>query len=287
LSRGAPAWTGLAPAKINLHLHVVGRRPDGYHLLDSLVAFADIGDVVTLWPGAGLTVTGPFAQDVPRGTDNLALAALEALAAATGRPADLAVALDKRLPVASGVGGGSADAGAVLRGAAALWGLAADDPRLLAVAARLGADVPACVAPRTVVLGGVGEILMPGPVLAGVPVLLVNPRVPLPTPEVFRAYRAAGAGFSAPFGAVTGADAPSLADRLAGSRNDLAAAAAGLVPAIDAVIGAIAARPGARLARMSGSGATCFGLFADIESAAAAARDLAGRGWWAEAGRLL
>jgi 4-diphosphocytidyl-2-C-methyl-D-erythritol kinase len=290
LSGGAPGWTGLAPAKINLHLHVVGRRADGYHLLDSLVAFGDVGDMVTLRrsDAPSLTVTGPFAADVPQGPANLAFAALAALAAAAGRAADLAITLDKRLPVASGIGGGSADAGAVLRGAASLWGLAADDPLPAAVAARLGADVPACLAPRTSHLAGVGEILIPGPILGGIPVVLANPGVALPTPDVFRAYRAAEPVFSVPAAAMPAvADGAALAAILAETRNDLTAAAVGLVPAIGRVIGALAARHGCRLARMSGSGATCFGLFDDPDSASAAAKALAAYGWWTAAGRLL
>ena len=249
MTRHGKVWSGTAPAKVNLYLHVVGKRADGYHLLDSLVVFADVGDRLTLEPAAapGLTVTGPFAGAIPPGDDNLALRAVRRLAAATGRPDGIAVTLDKRLPVAAGIGGGSADAAAVLRGLATLWDLAPDDPRLLEVAAGLGADVPVCLAGRTAWLGGVGERLEPGPDLAGVPILLVNPGVPLSTPEVFRARRGV----------------------------------------IGDVLAALAAQPGCRLARMSGSGATCFGLFDSPAAAKAAEAALAGRGWWAAAAVLL
>lgn len=287
MTRPGKVWSGTAPAKVNLYLHVVGKRSDGYHLLDSLVAFADVGDRLTLEPAGapGLTVTGPFAGAIPPGDDNLALRAVRRLAAATGRPDGIAVTLDKRLPVAAGIGGGSADAAAVLRGLATLWDLAPDDPRLLEVAAGLGADVPVCLAGRTAWLGGVGERLEPGPDLAGIPILLVNPGVPLSTPDVFRARRgdfSAEARFT---------EARPTLDRLcallAGRGNDLAMPAESLVPAIGDVLAALAAQPGCRLARMSGSGATCFGLFETPAAAQAAEAVLAGRGWWAAAAALL
>lgn len=280
-------WAGTAPAKVNLYLHVTGRRDDGYHLLDSLVVFADVGDRLTLAPAAApaLTVTGPFAGAIPPGEDNLALRAVRRLAVATGRPDGIAVTLDKRLPVAAGIGGGSADAAAVLRGLAALWDLAPDDGRVMEVAAGLGADVPVCLLGRTAWLGGVGERLDPGPDLAGTPILLVNPRVPLSTPDVFRARRG---GFSAE---ARFAEARPTLDQLitllAARGNDLGDAAASLVPAIGDVLAALAAQPGCRLARMSGSGATCFGLFDTRGAADAAEAALAGRGWWAAAAALL
>lgn len=281
------AWSGTAPAKVNLYLHVVGKRADGYHLLDSLVVFADVGDRLTLAAAEAprLAVTGPFAADIPPGDDNLALRAVRRLAAAVGRPDGVAVTLDKRLPVAAGIGGGSADAAAVLRGLAVLWDLAPGDPRLLEVAAGLGADVPVCLAGRTAWLGGVGERLEPGPDLAGVPILLVNPGVKLSTPDVFRA-RSGGFSAEARF-----AEARPTLDRLcallAGRGNDLAAPATSLVPVIGEVLAALAAQPGCRLARMSGSGATCFGLFDTPAAAKVAEAALAGRGWWAAAATLL
>ncbi|MGO4129633.1 4-(cytidine 5'-diphospho)-2-C-methyl-D-erythritol kinase, partial [Inquilinus sp. YAF38] len=173
----------------------------------------------------------------------------------------------------------------VLRGLAVLWDLAPDDPRLLEVAAGLGADVPVCLAGRTAWLGGVGERLEPGPDLAGVPILLVNPGVPLSTPDVFRA-RSGGFSAEARF-----AEARPTLERLcallAGRGNDLAAPATSLVPVIGEVLAALSAQPGCRLARMSGSGATCFGLFDSPAAAKAAETALAGCGWWAAAAALL
>jgi 4-diphosphocytidyl-2-C-methyl-D-erythritol kinase len=281
------AWAGIAPAKVNLYLHVVGKRDDGYHLLDSLVVFADVGDRLTLAPADAprLTVSGPFAAAIPPGDDNLALRAVRRLAAATGRPDGIAVTLDKQLPVAAGIGGGSADAAAVLRGLAALWDLAPDDPRLLQVAAGLGADVPVCLDGRTAWLGGIGERLDPGPDLAGVPMLLVNPGVPLSTPDVFRA-RSGAFSPEARF-ALAEPDLDRLCDLLADRRNDLAEPAITLVPVVAEVLAVLAAQPGCRLARMSGSGATCFGLFASPAAAQAAEAVLAARGWWAAAAALL
>jgi 4-diphosphocytidyl-2-C-methyl-D-erythritol kinase len=280
-------WAGIAPAKVNLYLHVVGKRDDGYHLLDSLVVFADVGDRLTLAPAdaPSLTVSGPFAAAIPPGDDNLALRAVRRLAAATGRPDGIAVTLDKRLPVAAGIGGGSADAAAVLRGLATLWGLAPDDPRLRQVAAGLGADVPVCLDGRTAWLGGIGERLDPGPDLAGIPILLVNPGVPLSTPDVFRA-RSGAFSPEARF-ALADADLDRLCDLLADRRNDLAEPAITLVPVVAEVLAVLATQPGCRLARMSGSGATCFGLFASPAAAQAAEAVLAARGWWAAAAALL
>ncbi|MGK9165792.1 4-(cytidine 5'-diphospho)-2-C-methyl-D-erythritol kinase [Inquilinus limosus] len=287
MTKTGKVWSGTAPAKVNLYLHVVGWRDDGYHLLDSLVAFADVGDVLTLEEANAprLTVTGPFGGVIPAGEDNLALRAVRRLAAAVGRPDGIAVTLDKRLPVAAGIGGGSADAAAVLRGLATLWDLARDDPRLADVAAGLGADVPVCLAGRTAWLGGIGERLDPGPDLAGMPILLVNPGVPLSTPDVFRAR---SGGFSAEARFAEARPTPErLCTLLAGRGNDLAAPAMSLAPVVGEVLAALAAQPGCRLARMSGSGATCFGLFDTSAAAKAAEAALAGRGWWAAAAALL
>ncbi|MGO4726155.1 MULTISPECIES: 4-(cytidine 5'-diphospho)-2-C-methyl-D-erythritol kinase [Inquilinus] len=287
MAQGGEVWSGTAPAKVNLYLHVVGKRDDGYHLLDSLVVFADVSDALTLAraDAPSLAVSGPFAGAVPAGDDNLVLRAVRRLAAATGHPDGIAITLDKRLPVAAGIGGGSADAAAVLRGLARIWDLAADDPRLREVAAGLGADVPVCLDGRTAWLGGVGERLDPGPDLAGIPILLVNPGVPLSTPAVFKA-RQGGFSPEARFAeARPGLDR--LCRLLADRGNDLAEPAGRLVPAVTEVLAALAAQPGCRLSRMSGSGATCFGLFDSPAAARAAASVLAGHGWWAAAGALL
>lgn len=284
-----------APAKINLHLHVTGRRADGYHRLDSLAVFVDAGErlrVAAGPAGAGprLTVDGPFAAAVPTGPDNLVLRAAGALADLAGRPADLALHLSKCLPVASGIGGGSADAAAALRALCRLWNLPAGDAGfrrdLLALAATLGADVPVCLDSRPALMAGIGETLSPAPALPPAALLLVNPGVPVATPDVFRART--GAYSDAPPWPPALADLDALTGALAARGNDLQAPAIGLAPVIGEVLEELAALPGCRLARMSGSGATCFGLFARLEEAWAAAEPLAARhpDWWLSAGAI-
>lgn len=258
-----------APAKINLALHVTGRRADGYHLLDSIVVFAAAGDRlgVSLAPAPSLRVTGPFAAAVPAGPENLCLRAA-ALAGATA-----AVELEKRLPVASGIGGGSADAAAVLRA------LARQGVPLPLAPERLGADVPVCLAGRPARMRGTGERLEPLPALPPLAMVLVNPGAPLSTPAVFAglAHRE-----NPPLPELPGRlDGPAFLAWLRGCRNDLQAPAIALVPQIAEVLDALKAR-GAALARMSGSGATCFGLFLSAAEAEAAAAALARArpGWW-------
>lgn len=266
-----------ARAKLNLALRVVGRRADGYHLLESPVAFADIGDTIAIEPARAfaLTLDGPFAPGLEI-AENLVARAAREFAARLGRTPDVAIRLTKNLPVASGIGGGSADAAATLRGLSRLWGagIPADLP------AALGADVPVCLAGRAAWMSGIGEIVEP---LAAMPpwgVVLVNPGIALATPRVFAARRG---GFSAPGrGAVT-------LERLAEDRNDLETAAIGLVPAIGDVLGALRAVPGARVVRMSGSGATCFALFDDRAAAragASALKSAATSAWWIAAGAV-
>jgi 4-diphosphocytidyl-2-C-methyl-D-erythritol kinase len=283
------AVAAFAPAKINLYLHVVGTREDGYHLLDSLVAFADIGDSVSAAPAAALSlaVNGPEAGGVAGlGDDNVVLRAARALAASAGISAGAALHLQKHLPTAAGIGGGSADAAAALRVLDRLWGGPVSGDRLQELALELGADVPACLAGRPVWLGGIGERIEPAPPLPPLGIVLANPRRPLPTPEVFRARRG-------PFGATARfnphQDAAGFAAQLGSRRNDLTEAALGLMPVIETLLGRLAGLPGAFLARMSGSGATCFALFADREEALAAAAVLARLepGWWRAAGSLL
>lgn len=292
---GRPAATAVpaieepAPAKLNLYLHVTGRRPDGYHLLDSLFAFADIGDRIRLRPGEGpsLSVDGPFAPAAPAGPDNLALKALLALAEAVGRPPGVAMELTKALPVAAGIGGGSADAAAVLRGLCRLWDIDRRDPRIRTVAAALGADVPACLLGAPCFAAGIGDELTPAPSTGGLPVVLVNPGVALATPDVFRVRTG---GFSA---AARFANHPSgprgWAAALRTRRNDLTPPALALAPEIGEVLAAMEDPEGCLIARMSGSGATCFGLFADHAAARAAAEAIAARrpGWWVRPARLL
>ncbi len=263
---------GFAPAKINLHLHVTGRRADGYHLLDSLVVFADVGDTVAAAPGEGLTLTidGPFAAGLTAGADNLVLRAARRLAEATGVRADAALRLTKRLPVASGIGGGSADAAAALRVLGRLLGVEVP----AGLAAELGADVPVCLASRPALMRGVGEVLEAAPPLPALGLLLVNPGVAVSTQAVF-ARREPGCTPACTLPAAW-ASVAELADWLRGLRNDLEAPARALCPEIGQVLDAIEALPGCRLARMSGSGATCFGLFDAVPKA------ITREGWWSK-----
>jgi 4-diphosphocytidyl-2-C-methyl-D-erythritol kinase len=288
--------SAFAPAKINLYLHVVGRRADGYHLLDSLVAFADIGDRVTATAAGDLSLAlaGPEAGALAGlGDDNVVLRAARLLAAVAARNnlpgarRGAALRLHKALPASSGIGGGSSDAAAALRVLNRLWGSPLSPSALLALAVRLGADVPACLAASPVWVGGVGERLEPASGLPPAGIVLANPRRPLPTAEVFRARRGEFAAADR-FDPVP-ADAAGLADVLATRGNGLTDAALTLVPEIARVLECLAALPGTLLARMSGSGATCFALFPDRAGALAGARILAGQepGWWSAGGVLL
>lgn len=279
---------GFAPAKVNLYLHVTGRRPDGYHLLDSLVVFAGLGDTVTVAPADTLSlgVDGPRAVDVPTGADNLVLRAAEALRrAARPTPAGARITLTKRLPVAGGIGGGSADAAAALRLLHALWCPDLAPARLHDLAAGLGADVPVCLARRPALMSGIGERLAPAPALPPAWLVLVNAGVPVPTGPVFAGLRGFGPAAPALPGRI--ADAAGLAALLAARRNDLEAPAQARAPVIATVLAALRAQPGCLLARMSGSGGTCFGLFGTAAAADRAAAALARiPGWWAAAAAL-
>jgi 4-diphosphocytidyl-2-C-methyl-D-erythritol kinase len=275
-----------APAKINLFLHVTGRRADGYHLLDSVAVFAGIEDRIAFTPSdeLSLTVTGPFTRSLAAEPDNLVLRAARALAAESGLRPTGALHLHKRIPVASGIGGGSADAAATLRLLCRVWRLNLGDPVLDRIAAGLGADVPVCLRNRPMRMGGVGEVLTPAPALPPCGLVLVNPGVPLATASVFRARAGDySGGVVLPNGWDT---AQEMAASLMGLANDLEAPAVGLVPAIRDVLGAIDGTPNCLLARMSGSGATCFGLFASPEDAGDAAKRLARTGWWSWGGSL-
>ena len=284
------AVTAFAPAKVNLCLHVIGRRDDGYHLLDSLVAFLDIGDRLRAEPAASLslTVDGPEAADLAAvGDDNLVLRAARLLADRAGTTVGATMHLDKHLPVAAGIGGGSSDAAAALRALKRLWRISLDDEALGALGARLGADVPACLYGRAVWVGGIGERLEPAGPLPEAGILLVNPRRALPTAAVFAARRG-------PFGhagrfAPMPVDTPGLACALAPCRNDLTEAAIGLVPEIASVLARLCRLPGSLLARMSGAGATCFALFADHAGAERARAIVAAAEprWWCAAGRFI
>ncbi|MBV9015986.1 MAG: 4-(cytidine 5'-diphospho)-2-C-methyl-D-erythritol kinase [Alphaproteobacteria bacterium] len=279
-----------APAKVNLYLHVVGKRADGYHLLDSLIAFADIGDEVTAAPAdtMSLAVAGPEAEALAGlGDDNLVMRAARLLAARAAIGKGAALHLEKRLPAAAGIGGGSSDAAATLRALSRLWGGPLDNANLMALALELGADVPACLAARPVWVGGVGERLERAAALPSAGIVLANPRRPLPTADVFRCR--SGAFSAADRFDPMPADAASLAAVLVSRRNDLTDAAASLVPEIGIVLGRLSGLPGALLARMSGSGATCFALFPNRDAALAAGQALAAAepGWWSAAGALL
>jgi 4-diphosphocytidyl-2-C-methyl-D-erythritol kinase len=280
------ALTELAPAKVNLHLHLTGRRADGYHLLDSLVVFAGIGDrlTVTEAPNLSLAVTGPFAAGLDGEANNLVLRAARALAAAAGVAPSGRIILDKNLPVASGIGGGSADAAAALRLMSRLWRLETEPDRLRCIALALGADVPVCLFGRPARVAGIGEQLLPAPDLPALGIVLINPGVALSTPAVFRA-RAAGFSSAAAL-PVAWLDAASLVATLRTTRNDLEPSARLLAPAIADVLRATAADPSCLLARMSGSGATCFGLYASASAARAAAKSLARPGWWVWGGAI-
>lgn len=281
-----------APAKINLTLRILRKRQDGYHDLESLVVFADVGDALRLDPDAplGLDVDGPTATHAGPAGDNLVLKATRALQSQIPALRTGHFHLTKRVPVAAGLGGGSSDAAAALRLLARLNDLTAGDSRVMAAARASGADVPVCLDPRPRIMRGIGDVLS-GPLqLPPLPAVLINPGVPVPTAKVFGALAAARAGAAG----VTEADPASrcveagqsafdaLLDALAASSNDLEAPALSLFPAVGDALAALRSIPSCRLARMSGSGGTCFGLFASADDAQGAAAQLsrAHPDWW-------
>ncbi len=274
--------TEFAPAKINLYLHITGRREDGYHVLDSLVAFAGVGDEVRLKSAKSFdfVIEGPRAAELKNepAENNLVVRAAQGLAGLLGKPLDVKLTLVKNLPIASGIGGGSSDAAAALRALAAHWQLAPNDPRILEAARAQGEDTPLCLAAESCYMGAGAEASR---ALAYADIVLVNPGKPLSTAEVYKTYREGNLSFS-PASRIDSAvaDAADLAARLRKRRNDLTAPAIKLMPEIGKVLGAIEAA-GALLARMSGSGATCFGIYPDRSAARAAASTLAkNKGWW-------
>ena len=271
-----------APAKINLTLRVLGRRADGYHRLESLVAFADLADTLSLQPGgdAALDITGPFAAACGPVAGNLVL---KALAALRERVAGLNAGrflLEKNIPVAAGLGGGSADAAAALRLLARGNGLALDDARLAEAAPAIGADVPVCLESRARIMRGVGEELSAALDLPPLAALLVNPGVPLATRDVFAGFAGNQDGKTSLAGVPR--ERGALIEWLGQHGNDLTPSAIACVPVIADVLQALGALPGARLARMSGSGPTCFALFASPGEATAAAQRLKAerKDWW-------
>jgi 4-diphosphocytidyl-2-C-methyl-D-erythritol kinase len=270
-----------APAKLNLFLRVTGRRPDGYHELDSCVVFTAWADRLTIAPADRLTlaVAGPFAAALADQSDNLVIRAAQRLAAHVGRAPDVRIALGKRIPVAAGLGGGSADAAATLRGLDRLWSLGLGFSELLAIALELGADVPVCLLGRPARVRGIGERLEPIEIPA-LDLVLANPGQPVSTARAFAGLGPIG---SSPASATPAPPGRSdLLDWLRASPNDLEVPARRLVPAIDRVLEAVGREPGCRLARMTGSGATCFGVFDDAALAARAAAALrrAQPAWW-------
>jgi len=295
-----------APAKINLTLRVLGRRPDGYHQIESLVAFARIADRVTLRPGPALTlsVTGPNAGSCGLLTDNLVLKAARLLADRLENIKLGQFTLTKRLPVAAGLGGGSSDAAAALRLLAKLNNLPLGDRNLMDAAKATGADVPVCLDPRARLMRGIGDILSSPIQIASLPAVLVNPGVMVATASVFESLRAApyspqpavslhpllaqqDSGTGSP-GMLTQEHRLALVTALAAERNDLEAPALKLAPEIADVLGELRKLATCRLARMSGSGATCFGLFDSRRTALAAARTLSAAhpSWWIKATML-
>jgi len=281
-----------APAKINLYLHVVGRRPqDGLHLLDSAFLFTALADRISAVPAPrfSLSVKGPWAGEIENveAESNLALKAARRLACAAGVTSAAKITLEKRIPVAAGLGGGSADAAAALKACAELWGLDEYAVDLPSLALELGADVPACLESRSLHAGGVGERLSPlGGSSPPWSVLLVNPRLDLPTKDVFAAYARSRAPFSAP-AEMSHWRCTDWLER--NTRNDLETAATELAPAVAELLDALRGLPALRLARMSGSGATCFGLFDNADDAARASEILRARypDWWIWAGEFV
>lgn len=300
VAKGSPERIAFAPAKINLTLRIGGRRPDGYHDLASLVVFADAGDELRLVPGdaISLSVTGQTAAQAGPLDDNLVLTAVRMLQA---RIADLRSGhfhLTKRLPVAAGIGGGSSDAAAALRLVAQLNEIAADDPRVAAAARATGADVPVCLDPRPRIMRGIGELLSAPVGLPALHAVLVNARVPVPTGAVFGALAKGRDGRPPPAidndpaarlaGTETALSLDALLQVLSTSGNDLEAPALALFPVVGETLAALRSLPSCRLARMSGSGGTCFGLFASANESIVAATALRRNhpGWWVQSAAL-
>ncbi len=281
-----------APAKINLFLHVGGRRADGYHALKSLVCFAQAGDMLSFGPDAALSfaLAGPFAAPLAEEGDNLVLRAARLLAKRTGCSQGAAIGLTKNLPVASGIGGGSADAAAALRGLTRLWNLDISAEALHEIALSLGSDVPVCVDSVPALMEGRGECVTPVGPLPPAAMVLVNPGVAVATGEVFRRLGRTSADEIAPAPPWPAAGWESVRDfvrYLSNTCNDMEPAALAVAPEIGAVLSSLRAR-GAVLARMCGSGATCYGLFETDAAAAEAARAIftANPGWWTVATRI-
>lgn len=285
----------IAPAKLNLYLHVGGVRADGLHELASLFVFTDIGDeiLVDIAPEGefSLEITGPFAGALAQFNrhDNLVYRAAQLLRDETGSKSGARMKLVKNLPVAAGIGGGSADAAAALKALNTVWSLDLTIDQLCELAFRLGADVPACLYQHPLLVSGAGEKIDPGPALPPLYVCLINPGVATPTGPIFKRFDDANPSPASPE-QVCGLDAGTLDAVISGlksGRNDLQAPAIQTVPEVGAALDYLAKQPDCLLARMSGSGATCFGLFATRRAADAAGRSVSMSGWWAQSGQVL
>jgi 4-diphosphocytidyl-2-C-methyl-D-erythritol kinase len=289
VTAGAGDLAEFAPAKVNLTLHVLGRRPDGYHEIESFVVFADVGDRLTFTPGdtLALDVTGPTAQAAGPGGDNLVLKAARALAERVAGLRFGRFSLEKQLPVAAGLGGGSSDAAAALRLLARVNRLSIDDESVRAAARATGADVPVCLDPQARMMRGIGEILSAPLGVPKLPAVLVNPGVAVPTRDVFMKLGLKPGGpvrRAAPARALP-RSVEAFAEYLSKHGNDLEAPAIEVQPVIARVLRDIRESKGCLLARMSGSGATCFGIFTSPRAAKAAAQSLSAAQpkWWVRA----
>jgi len=282
--------TVLAPAKVNLFLHIIGRREDGYHLLESVFAFADFGDFITVEPAPALSfsVTGPFAHICRRagcdGEANIVARAADLLRQQCGVAEGAKITLEKNLPVSAGLGGGSSDAAATLKALQVLWRIEPVQESLVDLALELGADVPACLVGEPSFVAGIGELITPLEIFEDINCVLVNPLKPLSTPLVFQTFEKTGRAFTQPL-ALTPEVTDDLWTLLKGSHNDLQGPAVGLMEEVGEILGSLQDTDGVSLVRMSGSGATCFGLYETSETADAAARKIsnAHRNWWVKA----
>ncbi len=280
---------GRAPAKINLTLHVTGQRDDGYHLLDSLVVFADVADQidVTLATDLRISVNGPFSEGVPTDHTNLVIRAAETLRRVHGVTQGAAITLEKHLPNAAGIGGGSSDAATALSLLADLWNVPPLSPHMAEVLA-LGADVPVCMAaPTPQRMTGIGDVLTPVLNLPDCAVVLVNPRVKVPTQGIFRGLSSRS---NPPMDSLPdGADFDGFVHWLRQQRNDLLPPARALAPEIDTALAKLSAMPNVKFAGMSGSGATCFGLVPNMADARHVARaiQVSEMAWWVAPAQVL
>ncbi len=285
-----PRITVFAPAKINLFLHITRRLGNGYHSIDSLVAFADIGDYIIIEHASSFlfNIEGKFAKDLQNDSDNnLVVKAAKSLAQITGNLPNVKITLKKNLPVSSGIGGGSSDAAAVIWGLQELWSLAHDADYVLPLMTRLGADVPVCQYCKPTLMRGIGDIISSAPPMPEIPILLINPMIPCSTSDVFLRYDITTIGnnmklpkrFKSVF---------DLVKFLNATNNDLLEPATKLIPEIDNVINSLNAQNKCLLSRMSGAGASCFGLFENIEDAKLSAKVIKEENpdWWVESGWL-